>query len=148
MTHCQPPLQATVTAIDGQRAHITLNAASAACKRCTQRGGCQSLSVYQWFFADKPLTLANRGYHRGQHLSVAVSPAQLSQALRWLLGLPLAGFISGVLLSPAVGEISGFLLGVVLAAFAFIVAKQRVRKQLIGAIRNFSTDCKSTAPAP
>lgn len=129
MSDCRAQLSATVTAIEGQYANINLQKPLAAqCAQCQQRGGCQSISIYQWFFAARPLRLPNQHYQPGQQLHVDFPLRFLPRAVGLLLGLPLAGFTVGALSSPIISEIGGFLFGVILAIGGFYVAKQHIRR--------------------
>lgn len=130
---CQETLYAKVTEVSGTL--VTLDVHTSATKNCTQchqRSGCRSISVYQWFFASRPLTLTNQNYTVGQTLLINFPSVLLVQSVLYLLGLPLMGFIGGVFSSLIIGEINGFLLGLTLASLLFIFAKHRV-------IRRFST---------
>lgn len=129
MSTCQEHFSAEVTAIRGQEAIISLKAPLANnCQQCQQRGGCQSLSIYQWFFASQLPTLPNRQYHLGQQLSLTFPSALLQRSIAALLGIPLLGFLLGAVSSLLIGELLGFFLGITLASLGFYDAKRRVTR--------------------
>lgn len=122
---------ATVSAIDAQQASIQLTAEQQkSCANCQGKGGCQSLSLYQLFFAQNPLHIANRQYHVGQRLRVIFPDRLISHSVYWLLGLPLLGFISGVLLGYLHHELTAFFSGLFLAVAAYFGGKTHVNRLL------------------
>lgn len=128
-------LDANVIDCTEKQATIALSSREkASCQTCQQRGGCQSLSVYHWFFEKKHITLPqpdDKKYRRGEQLHVSFLETQLQRAVLVLLGTPLLGFIAGVSLAPFVGELSGFALGIGLATTAFYVVKKHLHQRLL-----------------
>lgn len=139
-TDCEQHLQATVTETTTTHIGITLSAQEkVSCATCANRGGCQSLSVYHWFFEKSAVYLPQSSeapYRVGETLTLSFPKPLLQNVLLGLLGIPFLGFIFGVLsLSFAVGELGGFLAGIVLAVGGFLLSKKRLNKQLKTAIR-------------
>ncbi len=121
INRCQT-LTAEISAATPAQAILNLFPTSTSCDSCQQRGGCQSLSLYQWFFAQNTLVIAqpqNSPYQCGEKLSLSFPASLLQRIVMWLLGLPFLGFLLGISASEIVGELAGFTLGAVLAGVTF-----------------------------
>lgn len=125
-----------VTAIADNHADITLQAPQQqSCKQCQNQGGCQSFSLYHLLFAKRPIVIENRHYQLGQQLRLTFPNHMILQSVAYLLGLPLLGFVGGVMVAVTYHELAGFALGLCLATFGGgygrKVTRQSVIKKLI-----------------
>lgn len=133
----------TVIQTNADTASIELSSPQRAnCVQCQNKGGCQSLSLYQLIFAKRPLLIANQNYKPQQQLTIHFPDKLLNTAVYYLLGLPLAGFFIGIIggwllqtvFSVALGEVTGFFSGIVLAVWGYKKSKHliqnKIKKQL------------------
>lgn len=124
-------VNATVTAIHAHTATITLSAEQEKhCAQCQGGGGCRSLSLYQLIFSHKPLNITNNDYRQGQQLSLIFPDKLMINSIFWLLGLPLLGFIIGILIGQLHHEITAFAMGLLLTLGGHLVGKNLITKQL------------------
>lgn len=124
-------VKATVTAVQPQTATIRLSAEQEkSCAQCQGKGGCRSLSLYQLIFAHKPLTIANVGYRQGQQLRLSFPNKLMSNSIFWLLGLPLLGFIVGVLIGQLHHELTAFGMGLLLTFGGYFIGNKHIKRQL------------------
>lgn len=122
---------AVVTGITDKTAVIQINDRQRqSCAQCHNKGGCQSLSLYHLLFAKRPISITNQDYRIGQKVSIRFPKSLILQALGWLLGLPLAGFILGVLLAGKSHELMGFVLGVGIALVTMLGGSYIVRRRI------------------
>lgn len=127
----QLTLQATVTTVQQEQAEIVLvPKQKKQCSHCQGQGGCQSFSLSHWLFTSKNLTLPNTGYRPGQKLSITFPSDLIQYSLNYLLGLPLLGFLGGILLGNLHHELTAFLLGSLLGLTGYAIGKQQVQRYL------------------
>lgn len=125
-------VQAEVTQTFPHIVHAAISTtAKKNCQQCQNKGGCQSLSIYQLFFANRPMILPNKGYHQGQQLTIDFPATLIQQSIGLLLGLPLTGFIIGVLLGGSQHELTGFGIGIVLGLAAYFMSQRLTRRRLL-----------------
>lgn len=136
---CEQRIQATIISATSLQVDIKLNAVGpASCEHCQQRSGCQSLSIYHWFFEKSAISLPQpreNPYRIGDKLTVYFPKNCLQSTLLGLLGAPLSSFVLSGLFVPITGEVGAFFLGIALAVGSFFYAKQYLSKRLGTAIR-------------
>lgn len=143
----QLTLKGTVTEVNKQIAHLSISPSEKkSCRQCHNKGGCQSLSLYQLFFANHPITVPNKHYAIGQSLIIHFPSAMIQQSVALLLGLPLVGFISGILMGAVHHELTGFAAGLVLGIAAYFMSRQLVKKRLLNKIQMTNDSCKLSSP--
>lgn len=121
-----------VTAVTGNHADITLQAPQQqSCKQCQNQGGCQSFSLSHLLFAKRPIVIENRHYQLGQQLRLDFPNHMILQSVAYLLGLPLLGFIGGVMMASAYHELAGFTLGLCLATLGVFYGRKVTRQSVI-----------------
>lgn len=124
-------IEATITEVAEQQASVRLHTPQQqSCHHCQTQGGCRSLSLYQLLFANQPIYIQNQSYHVGQTIQLQFPDRLILQAVGWLLGLPLAGFILGVLIATPIHELAGFALGIILAVVGIGFGKRVLGKKL------------------
>lgn len=125
----QEIIDAHVVAINGQHATISVSATpQKSCAHCQNKGGCQSLSLYQLVFAKHPIDIDNDQYHVGQPLQLRFPKELISQSIMALLGLPLLAFIIGVLGGYFIHELIAFAIGIVLATGVLMLSRRWLLK--------------------
>lgn len=138
MSRCQYRPKTPTTTVNARVMQVQQHTATVAlsatakknCTHCQGKGGCQSLSLYQLLFAQKPLTIRNDNYHTGQSLDIQFPNSLIQSSVLWLLGLPLAGFVIGVVLGGIYHELAGFSAGVGLAFLGYYLGKKHVSSRL------------------
>jgi sigma-E factor negative regulatory protein RseC len=116
--------EATVLRVEAGRVEIAV-APRHACTACAEKAGCASKDAPPrtrtiWLASEMALT-------PGQKLAVAVPQDQVLRSALWMYGLPLAGFIAGLLAGAVLGEksaLGGALIGLV-AGFALASHQSR-----------------------
>ncbi len=122
-------LSVTEISQNNQYAQVTVaTPAKNNCQTCASGNGCQSFSIYQLIFANRPLKINNQNYHQGQQLSATFPNRLLQQTLYFLLGLPLLGFILGAIIGSFTHELLGFALGLSLAIITYFFTKKQTKK--------------------
>lgn len=134
MKNCKLPSQtavAVVTDIHDKAAVLQISDQQRqSCAQCHNKGGCQSLSLYQLLFAKRPITIMDKGYRVGQRLRIHFPKNLILHTLVLLLGLPLMGFIVGVLLAGQSHELLGFSLGVGIAWGIMVGGSRMIRRRV------------------
>ncbi len=124
-------VSATVINIVGRQARIRLHTPQQqSCQHCQTQGGCRSLSLYQLLFANRPIHIDNQDYHIGQQLQLQFPDSLILQTVGLLLGLPLLGFIVGVVIATPIHELAGFVLGIACASVGIWLGKRYLHKNL------------------
>ncbi len=123
-------LNATLVAVDERQLTLQFDD-HIGCATCSQRGGCQSLSLYGWLFKDRALTQLPRqyvsgenGYCVGDGLQLRLPRKIIRRCLFGMFGLPFLGFIAGVLCVDFLGEVPSFFAGIGLAAVGSYISKR------------------------
>ncbi len=130
-TNKKQAVQAIVVKLDTITATVQIdNPGNKHCIHCQRQGGCQSLSIYQLFFAKRPLTISNQGYTIGQQLVIDFPEDIIQKTVYYLLGLPLLGFLLGIFLGQLQHELIAFVLGVLFAGIGLLLGRKQVNKQL------------------
>lgn len=125
-------LQATVTAITGNSAHLLLtDSRQQQCEQCQQGKGCQSFSLYQWLYGNQPIAVPNAGYQINQQLSIQFPRYLLLNSIGLMLGTPLLAFLIGIFSSVWVGEGWGFLLALTSACATGYYTRRAVKQRLL-----------------
>ncbi|PIE45022.1 MAG: hypothetical protein CSA45_04465 [Gammaproteobacteria bacterium] len=132
--HCQSGremVDAVVTGIKGDKVTVSIEAPKQkSCSQCQSQGGCQSLSLYQLIYAKRPLTINNRDYRLGEQLQISFPNTLIRLSIYWLLGMPLLGFIVGVIIGWQDRELIGFFVGIGLAFLGFLWGKRQMQKKV------------------
>ncbi len=131
LNHKRQAIQATIVNLDTATATLQIDTPdNNSCIHCQHQGGCQSLSIYQLLFSKHPITIENQGYAIGQQLIIDFPEDIIQKTVCYLLGLPLLGFIFGIVLGQLWHELLAFTLGALFAGIGLLLGRKQVRKQL------------------
>lgn len=117
--------QATVLRVEAGRVELAV-APRHACMACAEKASCTSKDAPQkarmiWLASELALT-------PGQKLAVEVPQDQVLRSALWVYGVPLAGFIAGLLMGSLAGEKMALLGALTGLALGFAVASHQSRR--------------------